>query len=344
MKKRISIDDIAKIAGVSRGTVSRAFNERSDINRKTREKVLEIARKNNYFPNSSARGLAKGRTETIGIIVPEIKNPFLPEMITAIEKAAQKHGMSALLAITDGNILTQEKLLTKMASGQVDGILVTPCETAESIEMLNYINQKIPVVCLKNFDGLRCSSVSYDDRIGVRQLIEHLQKLGHQRIAYIYPAESSWTAKQRISAYNETLDSLSLTYRKLYEIPEDVPFQDIWKTIGKMVFSSGYKNTPTALLAFDDIIAIHVMKAADACGKKVPQDISIAGFDNISFSMISSVPLTTVWVNRDRLGETAIDILMRRLKSEIKIEELHHITLIPEMIVRCSTAAPHILK
>ena len=96
--------------------------------------------------------------------------------------------------------------------------------------------------------------------------------------------------------------------------------------------------------SFDDIIAIHVMKAADACGKKVPQDISIAGFDNISFSMISSVPLTTVWVNRDRLGETAIDILMRRLKSEIKIEELHHITLIPEMIVRCSTAAPHILK
>ncbi len=340
IKLVVSIDSIANLAGVSRGTVSRSFNKRSDISPKTREKVLEIARKNHYFPNSSARGLARGRTETVGIVVPEIINPFLPEMITAIEKAAGKHEMSALLAITEGDISIQEKLLNKMASGQVDGILITPCESVESINMLNHINHKIPLVCLKNFAGLRCSSVSYDDGLGVRLLIEHLYELGHRRIAYIYPAGSRWTVKQRIDAYNVMLDLFSIEYRKLYEINDDPPFEDIWKQITKMIFDSCDHNMPTAILAFDDIIGMHLMKAAETAGYSVPRDISIAGFDNIAFSMLSSVPLTTVCVNRGRLGETAIDILIRQLRSEIKHEEIHHVTLTPELLVRKSTAAP----
>ncbi|HBC86659.1 MAG TPA: hypothetical protein DCZ94_06885 [Lentisphaeria bacterium] len=344
MTNRISIDDIAKIAGVSRGTVSRAFNERSDISKKTRAKILEISRKHNYFPNNSARGLAKGKTECIGIVVPDLRNPFMPEMITAIEKAAKKHGFSALLSISDGNDETQSKILTRMAFGQVDGIITTPCETAESIRMLNSVNTKIPVVCLKNFDGLRCSSVSYNDRIGVQQLLEHLVGLGHMRIAFVSPPESQWTVSARYAAYDEILDSLKIKYRKNYELPPDSNPTDIWKNVGKLIFDSSNRNIPTAILAFDDIIAVHVMKAAEAYGKKVPHDVSVAGFDNISFSAISSVPLTTVCVNRERLGETAMELLLRRLKDEIKSEELHHIVLIPELVVRSSTAAPHVLR
>ncbi len=346
MADRISIDDIARFSGVSRGTVSRAFNERSDISRKTRAKVLEIARKHNYFPNNSARGLAKGKTECIGIVVPDLRNPFMPEMITAIEKAAMKHGFSALLAISDGNTEMQSSILTRMASGQVDGIITTPCETSESLRMLNAINPKIPVVSLKNFDGLRCSSVVYNDRIGVQQMIEHLVSLGHSRIAFVSPppSEARWTVSARYSAYDEILESMNLKYRMNYELFPDTNPSEMWKHIGKSIFDSGNRNPPTALLAFDDIIAIHLLKAAEAYGKKVPSDISIAGFDNISFSAISSIPLTTVCVNRERLGETAMDLLMRRLKKDIKPEELHHIVLLPELMIRSSTATPHVLR
>ncbi len=342
MRVRISIDDIARIAGVSRGTVSRAFNERSDINKKTREKILKISRKLNYFPNPSARGLAKGRSECVGIVVPDLKNPFLPEMVSSIEKSAGKYGMSALLSITDNNIATQEKILVKMSSGQVDGLLITPCESPESIAMLNTMNAKLPIICLKHFSGLQCSSVMFDDMLGAKLVIEHLVNLGHRKIAFLSPSLPEWSINQRLVAYNDALKSFDITYRKHFKLENSGSGTEIWNEIDRSVFEKPDKNPPTAIFAYDDIIALHALKAADSRGLKVPRDISIAGFDNISFSGIAGVPLTTVSVNSERLGETAMDLLMRILKSEVKTHEVHHIMLKPELIVRKSTSSPAI--
>ncbi|HCE42531.1 MAG TPA: hypothetical protein DET40_03165 [Lentisphaeria bacterium] len=340
MNVRISIDDIAKIAGVSRGTVSRAFNERSDINAKTREKVLRISKKLNYFPNPSARGLAKGRSECIGIVVPDLKNPFLPEMVSSIGKSAEKYGMSSLLSITDNNIMMQEKILVKMSSGQVDGLLITPCESPESIAMLNTMNSKLPIISLKHFERLQCSSVMFDDMLGAKLIIEHLAELGHKKIAFLSPTSPEWSIKQRLVACNDALQSFNIGYRKHYKLQNSGSSHNLWEEIKELVFSGAEKNPPTAIFAYDDIIALHALKAAESCGLKVPDDISIAGFDNISFSEMAGVPLTTVAVNSERLGETAIDLLMRILKSANRHEEIHHIMLKPELIVRKSTSSP----
>ncbi len=337
MTKKISIDDIAAVAGVSRGTVSRAFNEGSEINKKTRDRILKIASARNYFPNPSARSLAKGKTECVGIVVPDLKNPFMPEMVTAIEKSAKSHGLSALLAISDGNAQTQERILTRMASGQVDGILTTPCETPESVRLLNAVNAKVPVVCLKNFDGLRCSSVSFNDAHGIHLIIEHLYQLGHRRIAYLAPAELTWTVAARLEAYHAARGAFDLAYRRHIEIPADYDATTWTKILGD-VFEDTTEKVPTALVAFDDIIALYAINIIEACGKKVPSDISVAGFDNIAFASIAGVPLTTAWVDRERLGEAALDILVRLFKSQIRGEELHHITLLPELVARRSTA------
>ena len=212
--KKITIEDVAKASGVSRGTVSRAFNQRSDIKKGTRKKVLEIARDLNYLPNSSARGLAKGCSECIGIIVPDLLNPFFAEMVTFIEHSARKHNLSASLALTNGNLALQEEVMIRMASGQVDGIIITPCESNDSIKLLNWINNRIPVVALKNIDGLECDTVICNDNLATKLILEHLLKLGHKRIAFLSPELPLYSVEQRLNAYKSTLKSLELKYNR----------------------------------------------------------------------------------------------------------------------------------
>ena len=337
--KKITIEDVAKASGVSRGTVSRAFNQRSDIKKETRKKILEIARDLNYLPNSSARGLAKGCSECIGIIVPDLLNPFFAEMVTSIERCARKHNLSATLALTNGNMTLQEEIMIRMASGQVDGIIITPCESNESIKLLNWINNRIPVVALKNIDGLECDTVVCNDSLATKLVMEHLLKLGHTRIAFLCPDAPLYSVEQRLGAYKNTLKSLGIKYNKHFicttkeSSKESCDFKKVVKTLLKM----SPEERPTAIFAYDDIIALNLILALQNVGISVPEDISVAGFDNISMSELASVPLTTVAVDTARLGEAAIEILQNKLKHNNK-KEVSNITLFSELFVRKSTS------
>ena len=339
--KKVSIEDVARASGVSRGTVSRAFNKRSDINKETRKKVLEIARDLNYLPNSSARGLAKGCSECVGIVVPDLLNPFLAEMVTFIERSARKHSLSASLALTDGDLTIQEEVMIRMASGPVDGIIITPCESNDSIKLLNWINTRIPVVALKNIDGLECDTVICNDSLAAKLILEHLLKLGHKRIAFLCPEVPLCSVGQRLGAYKSTLNSLGVEYNKHFicdtekSNKENCDLGKVVKTLLKM----SPEERPTAIFAYDDIIALHLIVALQNAGISVPEDMSVAGFDNISMGELASIPLTTVAADSARLGEVAIEILQNKLKKNNK-KEVSNITLIPELFVRDSTAKP----
>ena len=339
--KKISIEDIAIASGVSRGTVSRAFNQRSDIKKATREKVLEIARKLNYLPNSSARGLAKGCSECVGIVVPDLLNPFLSEMVTYIERSARKHNLSATLALTDGEMELQEGIMMRLAAGKVDGIIITPCENLESVKLINWINSRMPVVALKQFEGMECDTVICNDNMASKLILEHLLSLGHKRIAFASPEVPEWSVGQRLDSYKSTLKSLGVKYNKHFICDIGKAGQDHFglEKVVKNVKQTAPADRPTAIFAFDDIIALHLIVALKLAGLSVPEDISVAGLDNISMGELASVPLTTAAASSARLGEVAVDILYNKLKNDSK-KEVSNITLIPELFVRRSTAAP----
>ena len=336
--KKISIEDIAKAAGVSRGTVSRAFNQRSDIKKETRDKVLEIARKLNYLPNSSARGLAKGCSECVGIVVPDLLNPFLSEMVTYIERSARKHNLSASLALTDGDIELQEGIMMRMAAGKVDGIIITPCETSESVKLINWINSRVPVVALKQFENMECDTVVCNDNLASKLILEHLLELGHKKIAFASTNEPCWSVELRYNAYKSTMKSLGVKYNK-YLVCDNAQDKSSIAKVVKNILQFPDEERPTAIFAYDDIIALHLTLALQETGLVVPDDISVAGLDNISMGELASVPLTTAAASSSRLGEVAIDILCNKLKNE-KNKEVSNVTLIPELFVRNSTAAP----
>ena len=338
--KKVTIEDIAKATGVSRGTVSRAFNQRSDINKNTRRKVLDAAQKLNYLPNPSARGLAKGKSECIGVVVPNLVNPFLAEMVTRIEASVRDHGMSAILGIVDQDIELQESVLVRMASGQVDGLLITPCEGLESIKQINWINKRIPVVSLKQFDGLECDTVMCNDNMAIKLIIEHLLELGHEKIVFVSPEIPEWSVKQRLNAFNNTLEMLNVKYRKHIQCSYGSHSDNdvvLASTVKELISLKKHEKV-TAIVAYDDIIAMHLMKKLQDSGFPVPKSFSLAGIDNIAFSQFGPVSLTSAAADTGRLCEAAIEILINRLKNDNK-DELRNVILKPKLFARESTLA-----
>ena len=336
--KKVTIEDIAEMTGFSRGTVSRAFNQCLDINKDTRRMILEAARKLNYLPNPSARGLAKGRSECIGIVVPNLKNPFLAEMVSNMETSARAHGLSAILGIFNHDIEAQENILMRMASGQVDGIIITPCESPESIKQLNWINSRIPVVSLKHFEGLDCDAVMSNDKMAVRLVIEHLLACGHKKIAIVSPLEPKWSVKERLEAYNNTLDNMDVDYRKhiVCENIESYENSIILRPVVDELIRLKKKDGVSAIIAYDDIIALQLIKKLQLRGLSIPNDFAVAGIDDISFAKLGAVALTSAGAETTRLCEVAIGILTDRILSK-KHDELRNVTLMPKLYSREST-------
>lgn len=338
MYKKVTIDEIAREVGVSRGTVSRAFNERSDINAKTREKVLRVAKELGYLPNTRARGLAKGRSECVGIVVPDITNPYLPEMVSSIERHARKRGFSCILGVSGDCVKLQSETVLRMASGQVDGIIMTPCEDSESVELMNLVSKRIPIIALKSLEGLECDVVMGHDKMALSLLIGHLADLGHERIAFLSPDAPRWTVKQRKDAFLEAIAQYKVPSKRHIMFPGDSDLEKALHEIAKDFL--GAKDAPTAVCAYDDIIAIRFIHELGKLGLKVPDDVSVTGFDDISFSEISAVPLTTVAVDSGRLGESAVETLCKRLEESPRRMETRNIVLMPDLKVRGSTGKP----
>ncbi|HOK03731.1 MAG TPA: LacI family DNA-binding transcriptional regulator [Victivallales bacterium] len=336
LKKKISINDVATALGISRGTVSRAFNDnRKDINPETRQRILEAAKRMGYYPDMSARRLVKGKTECIGIIVPDLRNPFLCEMVTEIEKYTISKGYSALLSLVDNNIENQEKILTRMKSGQVDGIIITPCEHRKTVQMLNKVASQKPLVSLKKIFGLKCDIVSFDDSLGVQMMTEYLISKGHKKIVYLCPEEPELTVQVRFTAYKMSMENASLESKVVNLCTEDRDSDQYIEMI-EGIFNSPY--SPTAIFAYDDMIAINLIKTLKNMGVKVPDDISIVGFDNISFGEMIDPPLTTVAIDGAALGKNAVETIFSKIENQQGFESIHELKLIPKLIERASVS------
>ena len=331
----VTLDDIAKKAKVSVTTVSRVLNSKNKkyrISDETQKRVLKAAGMLHYRPNELARGLRLKKTHTIGLIVPDISNPFFASVTRIIQTSAYKLGYSLIVCNTDENIKTEVEQVELLRSKGIDGFIIMPVGVySKHIQAL--IADQVPFVLLdRSFDDIKINSVVVDNYSGAYNAIEHLVKYGHRRIAIIQGLANTYTNNARVKGYMDVLTS--------YGIPIDqklIVGKDFRKENGyvetKLLLN--LENPPTAIFTSSDLITLGALQAIMEEELNIPDDISLVAFDDTEFAPFLVTPLTSVNQPKELMGEISVKILIEDIRAKGKMEK-KRITLKPELIIRKS--------
>jgi DNA-binding LacI/PurR family transcriptional regulator len=299
-----TIHDVAKAAGVSTATVSHAFNSTGRIMPETRHRVLAIARKLKYYPNSNARSLAARSSRTLGIIVSDIENPFFSLAVRSFEARAHRWRYDVIVSETNYELHLMRRAAERMLEQKVRGVAILTSEMSPT--WLNEIaRQDIPIACFDlDFVNKGATNLKVDYLSGMRQVIDHLYQLGHRRIAYVGGRRTFKNILSRHQSYIATMEALGL---EPLPVANGNQTMDGGYVAGKSIL--GVSPRPTAVVAMNDLTAVGLIKAFNECGLRVPADISVTGFDNTYLAEYFVPRLTTVDMHADILGETAADAL-----------------------------------
>ena len=298
-RRPATIGDVAMAAGVSTSTVSRSFSNPELIRPETRVRVLEAARRLEYVPNRQARSLATGTTGNFGLVVPDVMNPFFPPFIKAAQARARDNDRDLFLADSDEDPAVESLLLRRLAQ-RVDGLLL--CSSRVPDSFLLELADEMPVVLFNRaVDGI--ASVIFDVGDGMRQALGHLASLGHQRIGYAGGPAHSWSDKRRRDALDGAADSLGVS---IVDLGQHVP---TWEA-GIQAADAVLAASVSAVVVFDDTMAIGVISRLRARGVRVPEDISVVGHDNIAMASMYPPSLTTIEVKCATAGRAATDLLL----------------------------------
>ncbi len=339
--RQVTIYDIAKEAKVSVATVSRVLNDTAPVKVSTRAKIEELIEKYNFQPNAMARSLLKKETGIIGLIVPDLTNPFFPEVFAGAEHEAQQSGYTFLLSNSIGDYAKESEYLSIMREKRVDGIMfmggrinLKQCEEPLVQELVQHASV-IPTVLvnggLRNTDLIR---VSTDEAAGTALAVKHLIELGHTKIGFIGGESHMTTTSIKLRAFRKTLKEAGLAIREEWLLPDSFSIDSGKRQMLKLLAMS---DRPTAIFCVNDYTAIGAIKAAAEMGIRIPEDISIVGFDDIPLAHHFIPELTTVSQQANELGRTAVNVLKAMMNKE-KVKKLT--SLEPQLIVRQSTGKP----
>ena len=332
------IKDVAKEAGVSTATVSHVINETKFVTDDTRRKVQSAIEKLNFYPNAYARSLASGRSNLIGLLISDISNPFFPELVKSIETAAFERGYNVILFNTDYNAARAADYVRRLIELKVAGVALMTAELDPHL-ITELKNKRVRVV-FKDLGvvGEGMSNIVLDYAGGIEKAVQHLAALGHQRIAHIAGTRQIRSGKIRRDAFVRAMKKLPGAGKSIIS-EGDFRFEGGRRAAAEIL---RLKNIPTGVVAANDLMALGAMAEFKAAGLKVPRDISIVGFDDITFAALSEPPLTTVCSPRAEIGQKAIEALMKTIG---KPEQIGVEVKIPmHLITRGSTAAPRKTK
>lgn len=339
----VSIKDIAKEAGVSHTTVSRALRGSSLISDETTKRIQETALALGYLPSAAAQSLKTNRSQALGIIVSSIDDPYFSEILQGIEEIAQGNHYSLFIAASQRDSVRERAIVQAMRQHRVDGIII--CSTPFSGERSQQLSKYgIPIVMVNNQAAEEYRySIYHDDVDGSRQVTRHLIELGHRKIAYLGNSASGRTTQDRLAGFRYEVQSarLALPNEYVFEIPGSEPEK------GSLAVDHFLRlpNRPTAIVCFNDMLAIGVLKALQQRGVRVPEEISITGFDNIVFSNYTNPPLTTFDQPKRFIGQKAAELILSLLRpaSDTHMPQQKIQVLIGRLLVRKSTA-PHVIS
>lgn len=303
------IKDVAQAAGVSTATVSHVINNTRYVADRTRARVLETIERLNYYPNAQARSLALGRSTTLGLVISDISNPFFPDLVKSIERAAFERGYDVVLANTSYDPQRTSNYVRRFIERKVAGVLLMTSELdVEFIEELR--RQSVAVVFLDlGRTGEHMSNIVVDYEQGIEEAIFHLRELGHTRFAYIGGPEHLNSAVKRRQAFQISL-SRHLAGARPVIIESNFQLEGGLGAATEMFATIAEHERPTAIVVANDMMALGVMRACRELKLLVPEDVSVIGFDDIAFASLSEPPLTTVELPRMELGVQAVEALM----------------------------------
>ena len=330
-----TIRDVAREAGVSVTTASRAFNNKDDVHPDTRQRVLAAAQRIGYAPNLVARGLVLGKSGALGAIIADSANPVYTEALRGIESVVNRAGYGLLLCNAGESQEQSLRCLTMLQNNRVEGVLLTPVQSDwRDVRLLQAAG--IPfVLVLRHALGVETDYVIPDHVRGGYLVCRHLLALGHRRLGHIAGPLYLSSAQGRLAGYRQALAEAGL------------PYDEALMDVAPFTIAGGYAagqrlleraDRPTAIFAGNDLQAIGALKAARQLGLRVPEDLALAGGDDIPLLEMLDPPLTTFHVPLFEIGARAAEVLLEKLAG--RCEGLQQIVYPPQLIIRRSSGGP----
>ena len=328
-----TISDVAMRAGVSKATVSRVLNNTAVVNKDTRKRVLQAIEALNYTPSFLAKGMRRKKTSTFGIIIPDFRNPYYSELLKAIEDEARKHEYIAIICTGEMNAAREREYIDYLLSRQVEGLVLCCYVNIMENEMyIKDITKRVPIIVMDQPSfGLPVSSAYADGYKGFKKLLAYLIGNGHRRIGMIRSLHKYPCSESRFVGYMDAMKEHGIE-----------PDQDLVEE-SEFTAAGGYeaakrmlaKSKPTAIVGVNDLLAIGAMKYIREKGYTVPDEIAIAGHDNIALSSLVSPQLTTVNIPVHKIAEEAITQLIRKIRNPRSRNR--EIVIETELVIRQST-------
>lgn len=324
-----TIHDVAAAAGVSVATVSRAYTTPASVRSATRARVLDAAQRLGYQPNRAARGLITGKTGNIGLVVPDLGNPYFHAIVKGAQARARESDYAVFIADSEERAEEETALIDHMAK-QVDGILL--CSPRMTRASLTAATSKSTVVLLgRVVPGL--PAVTLDSADGMRQAVKYLAGIGHRRVAFVPGPRNSWSNRERLKGLAAAIKVVDM---EVITLKPAAPQYMSGLTVAPQVLASG----ATAVLAYNDLIAVGLLNGLVALGQRVPDDISVVGFDDIPLASMTTPRLTTVAMPTEAAGRAGVELLLDRLSDGTRSGRGAVRVLEVALQVRDSTAPP----
>lgn len=334
MKKRVTIKDVAQIAGVSRQTVSRAINNQGEISPVTKERVMQAIAEIGYQPNRLAQGMVTQRTKTVALLVSDIANPFFPEVARGVQDTARAQGYNVFLCNADGSSDEELETMQLLASQRVDGI-ITFGTNIKRQSLLHFADHYHPIVVInREVIHPHINLLMVDNVMGAQLATSHFANRGHTQIGMLTSNKVNLSQTRRVQGFQNELTEWNLNNEM---IVQDEP--TIKGGYAAMAVLLERWRGITAVFIYNDLMAIGALQACRSLGKKVPQDIDIIGFDDIHLASVVTPTLSSIRVDKYAIGQMAMNRIFEMLAQPEKTFE--QMQLMPELVLRESTKLVH---
>ena len=335
---RTTLREVARRAGVSISTISCVINRTKAVRPETAARVQEAIQELNYQPDTFARGLRTKQSNTIGLVVSDITNLFFPDIARGVEDRAERDGFSVFLCNTDADPRREERYIQTLLSRRVDGIIFTSMRQDDH-GVRNLWEDGFPIVLInRGVIGLDVDYVGSDNFGGAVRAVEYLIGLGHRRIAFIGGAHMSTASADRRKGYEAAMAKHGINYNPGVVLEGSLKHEGGYAA-ARVLFN--LPEPPTAIFAANDLMAFGVMDAAAGMGIRIPEDVSLIGFDDIKISSFSRIHLTTVRQARYEMGQIAAEMIIDKICSKGGgVPHPRQVILPCELVVRSTTASP----
>lgn len=337
--KRITIVEVAKKAGVSKGTVSAVINARNTVKPVTRDHILEVMKELNFRPRGVARNLKNGNQyRSIGVIIKDLNYPFYTSIATGVKEYANSKGYSVIVTSSENDHESEKRFSHLFSAKDVKGTIIAPIvEGASEIEhlfklkMINY-----PFVLLEDVKGIQANVVAINNLKAIKKAVKYLISSGHTKIVHFAgPPQSSHT-QERIEGFRHAFSESTLVFSKDMIVPVGSSHDESYCKTIEYFKEKNRADYPTAIVCFNDQQALGVMMALNELHIKVPDDISIIGNDDIYYAKIYPVPLTTIRAPQHEIGKKAAEILIRNIEAR-ELLPVEKVYLETEFVIRQSS-------